>query len=45
VWTVIVVVAFELAQQGCGVSLVRDQNPIEEFAADGADEALGDRVR
>jgi len=34
VWTVIVVVACELAQQGCGVPLVDDQDPVEEFAAD-----------
>jgi len=41
---VIVVVAFELLQHGCGVSLVEDQDSVEEFAADRADEALGDRV-
>jgi hypothetical protein len=39
-----VVMAFELAQHGCGVSLVDDQQAVEEFAADGADEAFGDRV-
>jgi hypothetical protein len=38
-------VAFELVQHGSGVSLVDDQDPVEEFAADGADEAFGDRVR
>jgi hypothetical protein len=27
------------------VSLVDDQNPVEQFAADGADEAFRDRVR
>ena len=41
---VIVVVALELAQYGCGVSLVDDQDAVEEFAADGADEAFGDGV-
>ncbi len=45
VWTVIVVMACELAQHGRGVSLVDDQKTVEEFAADGADEAFGDRVR
>src|SRR3954452_2916889 len=45
VWTVIVVVALELAEHGCGVPLVDDQKTVEEFAADGADKALGDRVR
>jgi hypothetical protein len=43
--TVIVVVALELAQHGCGVSLVDEEKTVEEFAADGADEAFGDRVR
>ena len=42
--TVIVVVALELAYRGCGVSFVDDQDPVEEFAADGADEAFGDGV-
>jgi hypothetical protein len=37
--------AFELAECGCGVSLIDDQEPVEEFAADRCDEALGDRVR
>ena len=40
-----VVVAFERMQHGCGVSLVGDQKAIEEFAADGADEAFRDRIR
>ena len=31
------VMALELAQHGCGVSSVEDQEPVEEFAADGAD--------
>jgi hypothetical protein len=37
--SVIVVVALELAEDRCGVSLVDDQKAVEEFAADGADEA------
>jgi hypothetical protein len=37
-------VALELTQYGCGVSLVDDREPVEEFVADGLDEALGDRV-
>ena len=45
VWPVIVVVAFELVQHGCGVSLVDDQEAVEEFAADRPDKALGDRIR
>jgi hypothetical protein len=40
-----VVVALEGTQRGCGVSLVEDQETVEEFAADRPDEALGDRVR
>ena len=44
-WSVIVVVAFELVQYERGVSSVEDQEPVEEFAADRPDEALGDRVR
>jgi hypothetical protein len=35
----------KLVQHRCGVSLVDDQGAVEEFAADRADEALGDRVR
>jgi hypothetical protein len=42
---VIVVVAFELVQHGCGVSLVEDQEAVEEFTADCPDKALGDRIR
>jgi hypothetical protein len=38
----IIVVALELAQHGCGVSLVDDEKAVEEFAADGADEAFRD---
>ena len=41
----IVVVALELAEHGCGVALIDDQDVVEQFTADSADEALGDRVR
>jgi hypothetical protein len=37
-------VVFELARHGGGVSLVDDQDAVEEFAADDADGAVGDRV-
>jgi len=43
--SVIVVVAFKLAQHGCGVLLVEDQEAVEEFTADCPDKALGDRIR
>jgi hypothetical protein len=43
--SVIVVVALEVAQHGCSVPSVDDQKTVEEFAADGADEPFGDRVR
>ena len=33
-----------LAEHGGGVPLVDDQGAVEEFAADAADEAFGDRV-
>ena len=36
---------FVPAQDPCGMALVDDQDAVEEFAADGADEAFGDRVR
>jgi hypothetical protein len=36
--------AFVLAQHGGGVSLVDDEDAVEEFAADAADEAFGNRV-
>src|ERR1700748_2286534 len=36
--------ALERVQHGCGVPLIDDQKTVEEFAADRADEALGDRV-
>jgi len=39
-----ILLALELAQHGCGVSLVDEEKTVEEFAADGADEAFGDRV-
>jgi hypothetical protein len=39
-----VVVAFELVQHGGGVSLVDDQEAVEEFVADRPDKALGDRI-
>ncbi len=40
-----VVVVLEGMQHGCSVSLVDDQETVEEFAADRRDEALGNRVR
>ena len=45
VWPMAVVMAFELAEYGCSVSSIDDQEAVEEFAADRSDEALGDRVR
>ena len=42
---VTVVVAFELVQHDSGVSLVDDQEAVEEFAADCPDESLRDRIR
>jgi hypothetical protein len=39
-----VVVVLIFAEHCCGVPLVDDQGAVEEFAADGADEAFGDRV-
>ena len=36
--------AFVLVRTGCGVSLVDDQDAVEEYAADGFDEAFGDRI-
>ncbi len=41
---VILVVALDHPQHGCGVSLIEDQNSVEDLAADRPDEALGDRV-
>jgi hypothetical protein len=34
----------ERVQHGCSVPLIDDRKTVEEFAADRADEALGDRV-
>ena len=41
---VVVVVALVLAQHGCGVPLVDDQEAVEEFTANAADKTFGDRV-
>jgi hypothetical protein len=41
---VIVVMALVLTKHGGGVSLVDDREAVEEFAAEGADEAFGDGV-
>ena len=41
----IVVVALELAEHGCGVALIDDQDVVKQFTADSADEALGDCFR
>ena len=41
---VVVVMAFVLPKHGRGVSLVDDQDAVEEFATNRADEAFGDRV-
>ena len=43
-WPVIVVMVRVLLQHGRGVSLVDDQQGVEEFPAEGAEEAIGDRV-
>ena len=44
-WPVFVEVALIMAKYNGGVSLVDDQDAVEEFAADRADEAFRDRVR
>ena len=44
VWPMVVVVVLVLGEHGGGVPLVDDQGAVEEFAADAADEAFGDRV-
>ena len=44
-WPVPVVVVDEHAEHVLEVSSVHDQEPVEAFRADGADEAFGDRVR
>ena len=41
---VVVAVPLVLPKHGRGVALVDDQDAAEEFAADRADEAFGDRV-
>ena len=38
--SVFVEMVLELVENGCRVSLVEDQDAVEEFAADGADEAF-----
>src|SRR4051795_11801870 len=40
-----ILLVLERTQHCRGVSLIDDQYAVEEFAADRADEALGDRVR
>jgi hypothetical protein len=45
VWQVAVVVVLVLAEHRDGMPLIDDQGTVEEFAADGADEAFGDRDR
>jgi hypothetical protein len=41
---VVVVMVLVLAKHGCGVPQVDDEDAVEEFAPDAADEAFGDRV-
>ena len=41
---VIVVVVFVLTEHGCGMALIDDQDTVEQFAANAADEPFGDRV-
>ena len=43
-WAVVVVVPLVLPKHGRGVALVDDQEAVEEFSTDRADEAFGDRV-
>src|SRR3954453_21792936 len=43
-WPMAVVVVRVLAENGGGMPPVDDQDSVEELAADGADEAFGDRV-
>ena len=45
VWPVVVVVLRVPGKRCCSVLLVDDEDAVEELAADGADEAFGDRVR
>jgi hypothetical protein len=42
---VLVVVMIIFAEHRCGMLLVDDQDTVEEFTADAADEAFGNRVR
>jgi hypothetical protein len=44
VWPVVVVVLLDGVENCRRVLLVNDQHAVEEFAADGADEAFGNRV-
>ena len=41
---VVVVMVLVLAKHGCGVSQVHDEDAVEEFASNAADESFGDRV-
>jgi hypothetical protein len=41
---IVVMLLLELAKHGGGVPLIDDQEAVEEFAAQGADEAFGDGV-
>jgi hypothetical protein len=41
---VVVVTVLVLAKRGCGVPQVDDEDAVEEFASDAADETFGDRV-
>ena len=45
VWAVLVEIVLVFGQDRCRVVLVDDEGPVEEFAADAADEPFGDRVR
>jgi hypothetical protein len=45
VWAVAVVVLGVDAEHALEVTSVHDEEPVETFGADGADEPLGDRVR
>ena len=42
---VVVVMVLVLAKHGCGMPQVNDEDPVEEFASDAADEAFGKAVR
>ena len=43
-WAVVVVVPLVLPKHAGGVALLNDQDAVEEFATNRADEAFGDRV-